>query len=108
LAGAKAQSQAHIRNQQSEIINRQSSSGLRLASLEFFRACLKKGRERFACGHAVCASRFLSSRQCSDCIPQRSGEWMAHGNAHETLGNPTMGSHSLAILADRPECLCRS
>ena len=32
LAGAKAQSQAHIRNQQSEIINRQSSSGLRLAS----------------------------------------------------------------------------
>jgi hypothetical protein len=32
LAGAKAQSQAHIRNQQSKIINRQSSSGLRLAS----------------------------------------------------------------------------
>jgi hypothetical protein len=46
------------------------------------RACLKNGRDR---------------------SPQRSGEWMANGAEHETLGNPAMASHSLAILADRPE-----
>jgi hypothetical protein len=48
------------------------------------------------------------SEKGRDRSPQRSGEWMANGNAHETLGNPAMGSHSLAILADRPECLGRS
>jgi hypothetical protein len=38
-----------------------------------------------------------------DRSPQRSGEWSANGTDHETLGYPAMGSHSLAILADRPE-----
>ena len=38
-----------------------------------------------------------------DRSPQRSGEWMANGTDHQSLGNPAMGKHSLAILADRSE-----
>ena len=64
---------------------------------------LTDGRDRFACGHAACASRWVSSRYRSFSIPQRSGECKANEVAHDWLENHPMASHSRAILADRPE-----
>ena len=66
-------------------------------------AYLKIGRDRFAYGHAVCAARLVGAAASGRGIPQRSDEWMANGRDNETLENPTMTRHSLAILPDLPE-----
>jgi hypothetical protein len=65
---------------------------------------MKNGRDRFASGHAGCASRlFLEATLRGRGVPQRSAEWMVNGTDDESLGIPAIGRHSLAILADSPE-----
>jgi len=65
--------------------------------------CLKNGRDRFASGHAMCASRSGRAAASGPGIPQRSGEWEVIESEHEKLGNRPMFVQSLFILADRPE-----
>jgi hypothetical protein len=76
----------------------------------WLRRSLTNGRDRYVCGHAACASRWVSSRHRSFGIPRRSGEWKANEVAHARLGNRPKAGYSLAILTDRPEvgpCLRR-
>jgi len=70
---------------------------------ELLRGCLKIGRDRFAFGHAECASRLLGAAASGCSIPQRSGEWNENTQANEMLGNHAMDDHSHPILADLPE-----
>jgi len=81
-----------------------------LPTVSSLRGCLKKGRDRFASGHAECASRLVGAAASGCGIPQRSGEWNENAQAHEMLGNHAMTDHSHPILADLPEvgpCLSR-